>query len=369
MGETDIVIVGAGVVGLAIAAAVSQKDREVIVVEKNQTFGQETSSRNSEIIHSGIYYPPHSLKARLCAEGRDLLYQFCRERKVSHKRVGKLIVATNDKEAEELEALIDRGRDNGVRDLSLLTKEQIERIEPNIRGVCAIHSPSTGIIDTHQFMKGLESLAEDKGAIFAYHCQVIGIEKKANGYQIDIQDTNGEKTTLSCRVLINSAGLNSDKIAQMAGIDIKRYDYQLHYSKGEYFRVKAKKSGLVNGLVYPTPKEDSLGIHTVADIQGEMKLGPNAFYVEEIDYEVDPAHREEFYESTKGFLPFIEPGDLTPDIAGIRAKLQAPGEPAADFVVSEEREKGFPGLINLIGIESPGFTASLAIANYVNSMI
>lgn len=369
MEETDIIIIGAGVIGLAIAACVSRKDRNVIVVEKNPTFGQEASSRNSEIIHSGIYYPPNSLKAKLCVEGRHLLYQFCEEQDIPYKRSGKLIVATNDKEAKELEALIDRGKKNAVENLSLLAKEQIKKIEPNIRAICAIHSPSTGIVDTHQFMKRLQYLAKDRKVIFAYNCEVIGIEEKTGGYQVDIRDADGEKLTLFTRILINSAGLNSERIARMAGMDIKKSGYELHYSKGEYFRVKANKSKLVNRLIYPTPKETFLGIHTVADIQGEMKLGPNAFYVEEIDYDVDPTHKYEFYESTKRFLPFIELDDLSPDVAGIRAKLQAPGEPVADFVISHEEEKGFPGLINIIGIESPGFTASLAIANYVGSMI
>lgn len=369
MEETDVTIIGAGVVGLAIAAYVSQSNKRVVVAEKNPTFGQETSSRNSEIVHSGIYYPPNSLKARLCLEGRQLLYKFCEEGNIPHKRFGKLIVATNDKETAGLEDLIKRGEGNGVEELSLLTGNEIKKIEPRISAVCAIYSPSTGIVDTHRLMKRLEHLAKDKGAIFAYGCEVIGIEKKEGGYQADIRDTDGGRITLFSRVLINSAGLHSEKIARMAGLDIKRFDYELHYSKGEYFRVKASKSGLVNHLIYPPPEETSLGIHTVTDMQGEMKLGPNAFYVNDIDYDVDPSHKEEFYESAKPFLPFIEPDDLSPDVAGIRAKLQAPGEPVRDFVISEEGKKGFPGLINLIGIESPGLTASLAIANYVDSMI
>lgn len=369
MEETDITIVGAGVVGLAIAACVSRSGKKVIIAEKNPTFGQEASSRNSEIIHSGIYYPLNSLKARLCLEGRRLLYQFCEEQNIPHKRLGKLIVATNDEEATDLQELIKRGKSNGVEGLSMLTGDEIKKLEPEIKAVCAIYSSSTGIVDTHQLMKRLEYLAKDKGAVFAYGCEVIGIENKKGGYQVDIRDTDGERMAIFSRVLINSAGLHSEKVARMAGVDVEDCNYQLHYSKGEYFRVKANKSRLVNHLIYPTPKEASLGIHTVTDMQGEMKLGPNAFYVEDIDYDVDSSHKQEFYEFVKAFLPFIEPDDLNPDVAGIRAKLQAPGKPERDFVISDEEEKGFPGLINLIGIESPGLTASLAIANYVDSVI
>lgn len=354
---------------MAIASRIGQKDRDVIIIERHPGFGQETSSRNSEVIHSGLYYPEGSLKARLCLEGKRLLYQFCQEYNIAHKRLGKLIVATNDEEVEDLEELLTRGKNNGVRDLKLLTKKEIETIEPHIQAVSAIHSPSTGIIDTHQLMKHLEFLAKDKGVTFAYNCEVIGIEKKEGGYQIDIRDADGQRLNLSCRVLINSAGLHSDKIARMVGIDIKESGYELHCCKGEYFRVEGNKSKFINQLVYSTPKDIGLGIHTVIDLQGQLKLGPNAFYVDRIDYDVEPSHVTEFYKSAKKFLPFIELDDLSPDMAGIRPKLQGPGEPVEDFVISHEEKRGLPGLINLIGIDSPGLTASLAIARHVDSML
>ena len=369
MERSDIIIIGAGVIGLAIASEIGQKDKDVTVVERHPTFGQESSSRNSEVIHSGLYYPEGSLKARLCVEGKRFLYQLCEEQNIPHKRLGKLIVATNDPEVENLEKLISRGKNNGVEDLNLLTKSEIKKIEPNIQAICAIHSPSTGIVDTHQLMRYLEYSAKEKGVMFAYNCEVIGIEKKEEGYQIDICDVDGKSLTIFSPILINSSGLHSDKTAQMVGIDIEKAGYKLHYCKGEYFRVKGSKSGFINQLVYPAPGDISLGIHTAIDLQGQLKLGPNAFYVEEINYDVDPSHKLEFYESTKRFLPFIESDDLSPDMAGIRPKLQEPGGSEEDFIISHEVEKGLPGLINLIGIDSPGLTASLTIARYVKRML
>lgn len=369
MEKPDIIIIGAGIIGLSIATALSIRNRNIIVIEKEMSFGQGSSSRNSEIIHSGIYYKKDSLKATLCVEGRELLYQFCREHDIPHRQSGKLIVATDDKEALELEKLIDNGKRNGVEELSLLSCEEIKKIEPAVNALAAIYSPLTGIVDTHQLMKRLQNIAEDRGVIFAYGCEVIGIDKEKELYRVSIADIDGEDLTLSTRILINSAGLYSEKIAKMAGIDTTGNHYKLHYSKGEYFRVSNRRPGILNYLIYPTPEEASLGIHTVMDIGGGLKLGPNAYYTDKIDYDVDPSHKEIFYESAKRFLPFLELDDLSPDMAGIRAKLQAPGDSERDFVISHERKKGFPGLINLIGIESPGLTASLAIAKYVESMV
>lgn len=369
MEKVDTVIVGAGVLGLAIATEVAQRSKEVVVIERNLSFGQETSSHNSEVIHSGLYYPEGSLKARLCVEGRRLLYYFCEKHNIAHRQLGKLIVATNAREVKDLEKLIKRGKNNGVEDLTLLTAKEIKKIEPHVQAICAIQSPSTGIIDTHQLMKYLESLAKAKGVIFAYNCKVIAIEKEVAGYKVDIRDADGESLTLFTRLLINCAGLHSDKIARMAGIDTEVAGYKLHYSKGEYFRVKANKARFISHLIYPIPEDGSLGIHTVIDLQGQLKLGANAFYVGKVNYDVDPSHNKEFYQSAKKFLPFIEPDDLSVDMAGIRPKLQGPDEPLRDFVIADEEKRGFSGLINLIGIESPGLTASLAIAKYVSNMI
>ncbi|MFC1592518.1 NAD(P)/FAD-dependent oxidoreductase [Candidatus Omnitrophota bacterium] len=367
--NTDSVIIGAGAVGLAIASEISRNRKDVVVVERNLSFGQETSSRNSEVIHSGIYYPRGSLKAGLCVEGNKLIYQFCQAYNIPYSRLGKLIVATSDAEVKQLQELIALGKGNGVEDLHLLSQDQINDLEPNVKAVRAIYSPSTGILDAHQFMKCLEYLAKDQGVVFAYACEALVIEKQAGGYCIGLRDSDGEKITLFTRVIINSAGLDSDKIAGMAGIETGKAGYKLNYCKGEYFRVTAAKSGLTAKLIYPTPQEDSLGVHTVKDLQGQLKLGPNAFYTGDINYDVDSAHAAEFYESARKFLPFIELNDLTPDTCGIRPKLQGPGGLERDFVICNEEERGLPGLINLIGIESPGLTASLAIAKYVNRML
>jgi len=369
MQKTDIVIIGAGVLGLSIATALSRKGRNIIVIEKEKTFGQGSSSRNSEIIHSGIYYLKNSLKAKLCVEGRELLYEFCQQQGIPHKRIGKLIVATDNSEVEELEGLLKRGRDNGVDDLRLLDKDEIKDIELHIKAVAAISSPSTGIVDTHILMKKLEYLSESRGVVFAYNCEAIDIVKNKQGYQVDIVDADGERLALSTKTLINSAGLYSDKVAEMAGIDIDRYNYRLYHSKGEYFRLNQRKASLIKHLIYPTPESTSLGIHTVTDLKGQVKLGPNAFYIDEVNYDVDKSHKKEFYESARKYLPFLKSDDLSPDMSGIRAKLQAPGKPERDFIISEESEKGFSMLINLIGIESPGLTASLSIAKHIECMI
>ncbi|MFH1645417.1 MAG: NAD(P)/FAD-dependent oxidoreductase, partial [Candidatus Omnitrophota bacterium] len=257
MEKPDIIIIGAGIVGLSIAAALSQKSKNIIVVEKEESFGQGASSRNSEIIHSGIYYKKDSLKAKLCIEGRELLYQFCRENNIPHKQSGKLIVATNDKETRELEKLIDNGKSNGVKELRLLGREEIKKIEPAVNALTAIHSPLTGIVDTHQLMREKQNIAENRGVIFAYGCEVVGIYKEKELYCVRVADIDGEDLTLFTKTLINSAGLYSEKIAKMAGIETIKNNYKLHYSKGEYFRVNNKKPGILNHLIYPTPEESS----------------------------------------------------------------------------------------------------------------
>ncbi|MFH1868731.1 MAG: NAD(P)/FAD-dependent oxidoreductase, partial [Candidatus Omnitrophota bacterium] len=369
MDKADVIVIGAGVVGLAVAARLSDKGKDVIAVEKHPTFGRETSSRNSEVIHSGIYYPKSSLKAKFCLEGKELLYEFCERYAVPHKKIGKLIVAVNSKEEKELESLIQQGHVNGVSDLILLNKEELRRAEPNIEAVAAIESPSTGIVDTHRLMKTLELQAKDCGTIFAYGCEAVGIEKSGEGYEVIILDADGERISLGAKVVVNSAGLYSDKIASMAGIDTEDSGYLIHYCKGEYFRVGGGKAKLLNKLIYPVPKKTNLGVHTVVDMQGELKLGPNAFYVEDLNYDVDASHAGAFHESVKGFLPFIDLDDLSPDTSGIRPKIQSEGDEFKDFVISNETGKGMPGFINLIGIESPGLTASLSIAKYIETMI
>ena len=368
--KADITIIGAGVIGLAIAAQVARKGRDVYVLEKNRTFGQETSSRHSEVIHSGIYYPEGSLKAKTCVAGNRALYTLCKKYSIAHKRLGKLVVATCDEEIEELHALLEKGQKNGAEGLKILSKSDVKKLEPNIEAVAALLCPPTGIIDSYSLMKYFIARATGADARIAYLSEVTGIDKVADGYQVTTGDT-ADKFTFTTRVLVNCAGLYSDKVAEMAGIDIAEAGYKLYYCKGKYFSVGNGKNTLVTRLVYPVPpvKVTGLGIHVTLDLEGRMRLGPDTEYVDNIDYTVDNKHKRLFYQSARTFLPFIEYNDLEPEMAGIRPKLQPPGGEFRDFVIREESDKGLPGFINLIGIESPGLTASPAIAEYVESLI
>ena len=370
MYEADITIIGAGVVGLAIAAEVANKGREVFIIEKNRTFGQETSSRNSQIIHAGIYYPEGSLRTKTCVEGNALIYELCEEYGIEYRRTGKLIVATDDEEVEQLEILYERGRNNGIKDLRILDKQDVSKMEPNVRAIAALHSPSTGIFDAHALMRCLVSKAKDNGAKIIYKTKAIGVEKQhGEGYKVYIEDRSGNSSFFT-RILINSAGLNSEQIAQMAGIDTSAAGYKLYYCKGEYFKLPKGKTKLVERLIYPVlkPKSPGLGIHVTPSLDG-MILLPNARYVDSIDYSIDESQKRAFYDSVVNFLPSIEYEDIEPEIAGIRRTLQEPGEDLADFVVRHEYNKGLPGFINLIGIESPGLTSSPAIARYVAAIV
>ena len=374
--KVDIAIIGAGVIGLAVAAEISaqQPGRSIIMLERNEKFGQETSSRNSEVIHAGIYYPTGSLKARLCLEGRELLDRFCEKWQIPYKRCGKLIVANTPEEEESLSDLLEQAAANGVEDLQLLEESQVKRLEPHIRATKAILSPSTGIINSHHLMDRLEQLALENGVMPAYCHLVKAIEPlpaKGSGYRVHFNNPDGTADTIDCHYLINCAGLQSDKIASLSGIDPVAAGYRLHYCKGEYFSLPPSKAGLVNRLIYPPPLQalTGLGIHATITLDGRLRLGPNTVYVDSAEYSVDPAHASEFYRSAKAYLPFIAEDDLEPEMAGIRPKLSGPGEPFRDFIVREESERGLPGLINLIGIESPGLTSALSIARLVESFI
>ena len=369
MDKVDIVIIGAGVIGLAIAYRLSKMNKEIILLEKHEKFGMEASSRNSEVIHAGIYYPETSLKARLCIEGNRLLYELCKKYDIPYRKTGKLIVANTQEEKDNVESLFQQGKKNGVLGLELLTEIQIKNLEPNIRANFALLSRETGIIDTHQLMKFYETQSESNDIIIAYHSEVTEIQKNDDFFILDILDSEGEHFQIGSSIVINSAGVSADKIASMAGIDIDKDRYRIHPCKGEYFSISNRHNGKIKHLIYPTPSDNNLGIHATLRLDGTLTLGPNAFYVYEFSYDVDAVHREEFFNSTKEFLPFLKQGDLSPEMSGIRAELQAKGEPFRDFIIQEESEKGLPGLINLIGIESPGLTASPAIAKYVENLV
>jgi L-2-hydroxyglutarate oxidase LhgO len=367
--HVDVIIIGAGVVGLAIAAEITGRlpGKQVILMERNEQFGQETSSRNSEVIHSGIYYPKDSLKARLCVEGKELLYHFCQQHDVPHNRLGKLILAIKDEELPSLDTLMEKALANGVEDIQFLDAQEVLQLEPHITTKGALFSPSTGIIDSHSLMKKLEWQALSGGAMVAYRHDAKGVMPQADGYVVEFSNPDGSSDSIGCTWLINCAGLNSDRIAAWLGIDVESEGYKIHPCKGEYFSVRYSKGLRAKHLLYPTPHEElkSLGIHVTKTLDGRVRLGPSAFYVDRIDYSVDPSHINDFYDSVKGYLPFLDITDLEPDMAGIRPKLQGPGQPFHDFIIRHEVDRGLRGVINLVGIESPGLTCSLSIARMV----
>jgi L-2-hydroxyglutarate oxidase LhgO len=371
MHEVDITVIGAGVVGLAITSELVSRGREVLVIEKNQTFGQETSSRNSQVIHAGLYYPPGTLKARTCVEGNSLLYTLGEREGIAFKRTGKLIVATDTEEVNQLELLYDTGKRNGVQGLEMLSGKKARQMEPHVCAVAALFSPSSGIIDVHALMRYFVTKIMEGSAQITYKTCVIGIEKGgAGGYRVQIADPGGSVSFMT-GVVINSAGLYSDKVAELAGLDPAAAGYKLHYCKGEYFRLAQGKRHLVERLVYPVPAPQAagLGIHVTPGLDGTLLLGPDTHYVDNIDYSVSGQQQAAFYHSVQKFLPDIQYDDLQPEMAGIRPKLQGPRDDFRDFVIRDEGDKGLPGFINLIGIESPGLTAAPAIAGYVSDMV
>ncbi|MGD9015552.1 MAG: NAD(P)/FAD-dependent oxidoreductase [Candidatus Omnitrophota bacterium] len=369
MERVQITIVGAGVIGLATAAELSKDYSEIVVIERNSSFGQEASSRNSEVIHAGIYYPKDSLKTKLCVEGKKLLYSYCEENKIGYKKLGKLIVAVNNDQIKDLEGLFENGKQSGVDDLELIAKDKINKMAPHIRAIAAIYSPSTGIIDSHGLMKTLADESGSRNVQIAYATNLEDLEKCADGFKITVRDEREGTFSFNTQVLVNAAGLNSDKIARLAGIEKK--EYTLKYCKGDYFRVHGNKARFLSQLIYPVPPKDgiSLGIHTALDLAGSLRLGPDVEYVDRIEYDIDESKKRSFYEDVRGFLPFIDLTDLAPDMAGIRAKLQGPGEDFRDFLIKEESKDNLPGLVNLIGIDSPGLTCSLSIAQAVKNLI
>ena len=369
--DVEITIIGAGVVGLAIAEKVSQEYSNVFLIEKHTTFGQETSSRTSEVIHAGIYYTKDSLKARLCVEGKRLLYDYCKKYDVPHNNCGKLIVATSEKEIAVIEGIRQTAMKNGVDDLVVLGREQIAEMEPNIFALKALFSPSTGIVDSHSLMKQYETNTINNGGQVVYGSEVTGIKQIKHGYEITLLDADKKDYSFTSGIVINSAGLTSDKVSEMVGIDDD--NLKILFCKGEYFRVNPSKNRLIKRLIYPVPHHnlEGTGIHVTIDMGGGVKLGPDVKYLDSnvYDYKLTASKQETFYKSAKKFLPFLEYDDIVPEMAGIRPKLQRPGEMLRDYYILEESGRGYPGFINLIGMESPALTSSIAIANYVYNLV
>lgn len=361
--DADIAIIGAGVVGLAIASELACSGRNLYILEKNSFHGMEISSRNSEVIHAGIYYPPGSMKALLCVEGRELLYDICRDNKIPHKRTGKLIIAATRDEMEEIDRLRRNAAENGVRGLSLLDEQAVGQLEPEIRSAGALLSSETGLVSAHALMEYYLAAAKAKGAEIVYNTAVSGIDEVYGGYRLSTTNGAGEPFEFTAERVINAAGLHSDTIAGMMG-----KEYTLHYCKGDYFSINNVRNGIVKRLVYPVPEKNhvGLGVHLTLDLNGRMKLGPDSAYVRRVeDYRVDGSKLDRFYDSAVKFLPFIKRDDLQPDMSGIRPKLQGPGEKFRDFIIRED----LPGFVNLVGIESPGLTAAPAIARYVKNLL
>jgi len=365
----DILVIGAGVVGLAIAARLARPDRRLVIVEKNDSFGRETSSRNSEVIHCGMYYAHELLKTRLCVRGNPLLYELCGKQEIPFRKTGKIVVATDRDEADVLARLLGQGGKNGVPGLRLIDACELQELEPHARGVCGLLSPESGIVDSHRLMSFLEQDAVSHGATFGYRCEVRQVTKTGSVFIVEMKDADGEALSLRAERVVNSAGLEADRIAQSAGIDIDAAGYRIHPAKGEYFRVSSRHRGKLSRLVYPVPSAVHLGAHAVLGLDGGLKIGPNSISAARGDYSVDPAHENEFLSKASRFLPFLEAGDLSPDMAGIRPKLYRLGEPFRDFVIREEGSRGLAGMVNLVGMESPGLTACLAIAEEVERLI
>lgn len=366
-----ITIIGAGVIGLAIAKALSSMkslgNTEIILLEKNSSFGMETSSRSSEVIHAGIYYPQGSMKGNLCVEGNEMLYDICRRNNIPHFNSGKLIVSTNEQEEALIPELYRKASANNARGVRIVERDEINRIESNIKSNLAIYCPSSGTIDSHSYMQYLEAKSQNSGVTFAYNSEVVGIDKRAGDYLLTVNNPDGSLYSFETDILINAAGLFSEKISRMLGIDTDFNKYNLVYRKGIYFRVHKKLDLYPKALIYPIPPDSgSVGIHTTPDLFGGMRLGPFiGLEQKEIEYSVDESMHQYFYEQAKAYLPFLEYDDIAPDNAGILPQLQKPGEPMRDFIIRNEADKGLDGFINLVGIESPGLTCAPAIGKLI----
>ncbi|MDH0614732.1 MULTISPECIES: NAD(P)/FAD-dependent oxidoreductase [unclassified Agrobacterium] len=361
MTDIDAIIIGAGAIGLAAARELAMRGLSVIILEREKEFGSATSSRNSEVIHAGLYYPVGSLKARLCVEGKTRLYAFCQSHGVSHRRCGKLIVAENDEETTLLAALREKGVANGCDDLELIDEQQARLLEPALACRAALLSPSTGIIDSHGYMLALLGEAEDHGAALALNTPFERAEAAGTGFRVH---TGGrDPMSLTCRLLINSAGLVAPMVARnIEGLPAHAIP-QARFAKGSYFSLAGKSP--FSRLIYPAPHTHGLGVHLTLDLAGQARFGPDIEWVEAIDYAVDPRRMDGFGDAIRRYWPGLPEDALVPAYSGIRPKISGPDEPAMDFRIDGREEHELSGLVNLFGIESPGLTASLAIASEV----
>ncbi|HET9736353.1 MAG TPA: NAD(P)/FAD-dependent oxidoreductase [Burkholderiales bacterium] len=363
MDRVECVVVGAGIVGLAVARALARTGREVVILEAEDAIGTHTSSRNSEVIHAGIYYPKGSLKARACVEGRQRLYAYCAARGVPHRRCGKLIVATDRAQLDELEGIRQKAHANGVTDVVPVSLGEVRAMEPALHCVAALHSPSTGIVDSHALMLAYLGDAENAGAMLALKSPLAKAVVRRGGIEVHAA---GAEPILAAQV-VNGAGLRAPSVARC----IEGYPARLappeFYAKGNYYTLARRPP--FSRLVYPVPEPGGLGVHVTLDLGGRARFGPDVEWVDRIDYTVDPRRAERFYAAIRRYWPGLPDGALEPGYAGIRPKISAQGAPAADFVVQGPRDHGVTGLVHLFGIESPGLTASLALADHVAALL
>ncbi len=364
MEEVDCVVAGAGVVGIAVARSLARAGREVIVLEAADGIGTETSSRNSEVVHAGIYYPKDSLMARLCVNGRRMLYAFCAERGVPFNNCGKLIVATSPEETDRLGGIKARAEANGVEGMRLLSAEAARDLEPNLHCTGALLSSTTGIVDSHSYMLALQGDAEDAGAMFVFRSPVVAGRASDDGVEIAVG--GDEPMRLRCRLLVNSAGLQAPALARSIQGMPSQLIPHLYYAKGNYFALTGRSP--FSRLIYPVPVPGGLGVHLTIDLGGQARFGPDVEWVETLDYAVDPRRADGFYDAVRRYWPDLKDGALQPDYAGIRPKTVPQGAPAQDFTVQGSRTHGVLGLINLFGIESPGLTAAIALADMVTEL-
>lgn len=364
MDQVDCVVIGAGVVGLAVARALALQGREVMVLEAADAIGTGTSSRNSEVIHAGIYYSEGSLKARLCVQGKALLYAYCEERGIGFSRCGKLLVATSDAQVAQLHVMVAKAAANGVHDLALLTRAQARALEPQLECVAAVHSPSTGIVDSHALMLALQGELENAGGLVVLNSALAHAQCAQDAIVLMAKDG----TELQARSVVNAAGLQAQALAsRFAGL-AAQFVPPSHYAKGSYFTLAGRSP--FNRLIYPVPEAAGLGVHLTLDLGGQAKFGPDVQWVDSPDdLVVDPARGDAFYAAVRQYWPALQDGSLIPGYAGIRPKIQGPGEPARDFLIQGPAAHGVPGLVNLFGIESPGLTSALAIGEYVRRLL
>ena len=364
MDQIDTVVIGAGVVGLAVARALALRGREVLVLEAADAIGTGTSSRNSEVIHAGIYYSAGSLKARLCVEGKTLLYAYCAERGIAHRRCGKLLVATSDDQLPQLQAIIDKAAANGVNDLVRLTRAEAQAMEPHLTCVAAVHSPSTGIIDSHALMLSLQGDLENTGGMVAFNTSVTSAKVTPDGIELTMADG----TQLLAKRVVNAAGLHAQALAhRIEGLATEQVP-PAFFAKGNYFTLSGRSP--FTRLIYPVPQSAGLGVHLTIDMGGQAKFGPDVEWVnspEELT--VDPARGDAFYAEVRKYWPELPDGALQAGYAGIRPKIQSRAEPARDFLIQGPQDHGVPGLVNLFGIESPGLTSSLALGEFVAEVL